>query len=347
MTIGSVMTVISTTLWAWTPSIAVLYAAWMLIGVAMATTLYEPAIVVLTLLDSRQMRRTISIVTVAGGLASTVYVPLTQHLVDTFGWRVAVTVLGCSAGTLTAALHSRYLPRHNEAHNASMPPPQHEGSGPSMATRPMRRLHIAYVLEQGSAVAATALVVTMLIDRGVDPRLAALVLAVTGGGKVGGRLLLIGRIGQTPPQLLAGGAAGINAIAVIATLASTSPAWLLAAALASGIAAGTSSVLRPLIISQHVALHTFTSASARLQISTTLSRAAGPVIVASAAPFAGWTGAWALVAGGLTAAAGTFAALGKRHRRTSVDMAAEGIRKGRRLHPGRRDRAAKEEDRCY
>jgi predicted MFS family arabinose efflux permease len=323
MTVGSILTVISTTLWAWAPSVAALYAAWMLIGVAMATTLYEPAIVVLTQLDSRHMRRTVSTVTVAGGLASIVFVPLTQHLVETFDWRVAITVLGCTAGTLTAALHSRYLPRNNGAHHDSALPPQQEASGPSMATsRPMRRVHIAYMLEQGSAVAATALIVTMLIDRGVDPSVAALVLAVTGGGKVGGRLLLAGRIGRTPPQLLAGGAAGMQAIAVISTLASTSTGWLFAAALASGIAAGTSSVLRPLLIAHHVPLYTFASASARLQTSTTLARAAGPVIVASAAPYAGWTGAWALVASGLTAAAGTFAALGKRRRSGSVSREA-------------------------
>jgi len=260
------------------------------------------------------MRRTISTVTVAGGLASIVFVPLTQYLVETFDWRVAITVLGCTAGTLTAALHSRYLPRNNAAHHDPAPSPQHEGSSPSMATRPMRRLHIAYVLEQGSAVAATALIVTMLIDRGVDPSVAALVLAVTGGGKVGGRLLLAGRIGRTPPRLLAGGAAAMQAIAVISTLATLSTAWLFAAALATGIAAGTSSVLRPLMIANYVPLYAFPSASARMQTSTTVARAAGPVIIAGAAPHIGWTGAWALVASGLTAAAGTFSTLGKRRR---------------------------------
>jgi hypothetical protein len=72
------------------------------------------------------------------------------------------------------------------------------------------------------------------------------------------------------------------------------------------------------MIARHVPLHRFASASAGLQTTTTLARAAGPVIVASAAPYAGWTGAWALVASGLTAAAGTFAALEKRRRGGSV-----------------------------
>lgn len=196
MTAGSILTVLSMMLWASAPSVVTLYAAWMLIGIAMAGTLYEPAIIVLTQLDSQHMRRTISIVMVAGGLASTIFVPLTEYLVEILDWRVAVAVLGGSGGAIAAALHSRYLPRHTGADSDSVPLPH-------TVTRPMHRLHIAYVLEQGSTVAGTALIVTMLIDRGVDPHVAALVLAVMGGGKVGGRLLLAGRIGQTPPQLLA------------------------------------------------------------------------------------------------------------------------------------------------
>ncbi len=312
MTAGSILTVLSMMLWASAPSVVTLYAAWMLIGIAMAGTLYEPAIIVLTQLDSQHMRRTISIVMVAGGLASTIFVPLTEYLVEILDWRVAVAVLGGSGGAIAAALHSRYLPRHTGADSDSVPLPH-------TVTRPMHRLHIAYVLEQGSTVAGTALIVTMLIDRGVDPHVAALVLAVMGGGKVGGRLLLAGRIGQTPPQLLAARAAGLHATVAVGTLATTSTALLIIAALASGVVTGTSSVLRPLIVAEHVPLHTFASASARLQTSTTLARAAGPVIVAGAAPYAGWTAAWALVAGGLAAAAGTFAALGKSCRKAKYE----------------------------
>jgi MFS family permease len=112
MTAGSLLAIVATTLWASASSVAMLYAAWALIGAAMAATLYEPAIVVLALLDSGRMRRTITAVTVAGGLASTVFVPLTQYLVETLDWRAAVAVLGVSGGAVTAALHARYLPRH-------------------------------------------------------------------------------------------------------------------------------------------------------------------------------------------------------------------------------------------
>jgi MFS family permease len=112
MTAGSLLAIVATTLWASASSVAMLYAAWALIGAAMAATLYEPAIVVLAVLDSGRMRRTITAVTVAGGLASTVFVPLTQYLVETLDWRGAVAVLGAGGGAVTAALHARYLPRH-------------------------------------------------------------------------------------------------------------------------------------------------------------------------------------------------------------------------------------------
>jgi predicted MFS family arabinose efflux permease len=316
MTAGSLLAIVATTLWASASSVAMLYAAWALIGAAMAATLYEPAIVVLALLDSGRMRRTITAVTVAGGLASTVFVPLTQYLVETLDWRAAVAVLGAGGGAVTAALHARCLPRHVSAQPETATPPR-----PLTRSRAMGHLRLAYVLEQASAVAATALVVTMLIDRGVDPHVAGFVLASSGVGKVAGRLVLAGRIGRASPELLAAGAAALHAIAVVNMLASTSTPWLYLAGLVCGAASGTSSVLRPLIVARHVPLHGFAAANARLQTSATFARALGPVIVGGTATHAEWTGGWALVAGGLTTAAAVFAALAKQAGRVPVAAA--------------------------
>ncbi|MEO3758056.1 MFS transporter [Mycobacterium sp. B14F4] len=301
MTAGSLLTAAGTTLWASASSVAMLYTAWTLIGIAMAATLYEPAIVVLAQIDSSRMRHTIATVTVAGGLASTVFVPLAQQLVTTLGWRGAVTALGLGGGALTAALHARFLPKRPAAHRRSQAPP-----------RPLRRLRLAYMLEQASAVAATALVVTMLIDRGTDPRAAGLVLASGGVGKVVGRLVLTGRIGRASPEWLAAIAAACHGIALSSLLASTSAAWLLLAGLTSGAAAGTSSVLRPLIVSRHAPPDAFASTNARLHAFATVARAAGPLGIAGTATHVGWTAGWAIVVGGLAAAAGTFATIGSR-----------------------------------
>jgi MFS family permease len=301
MTAGSLLAIVATMLWASASSIATLYAAWVLIGVAMAATLYEPAIVTLTLLDSVRMRRTIAIVTVAGGLASTVFVPLTQHLVEMFGWRAAVAILGSAGGVVTAMLHARCLPRHVPAHARS-----HRSLRSFSA---LGRLRLAYALEQASAVAGTALVVTMLIDRGVDPHVSGFVLAASGVGKVAGRLALTGRIGRLSPEVLAAGAATLHALAAVGIFALDTTPWLYLAGMLCGVASGTSSVLRPLIVSRRVPLEAFAAGSARLQSWATVARAVGPLAVAGTAAHAGWTAGWAVVVGGLTTAAVTFASL--------------------------------------
>lgn len=69
----------------------------------------------------------------------------------------------------------------------------------------------------------------------------------------------------------------------------TSTLVLYFAALVSGVAAGTGSVLRSLIVADRVPLHTFALASARLQATSRMARALGPVTVAGAAALAEWT----------------------------------------------------------
>jgi hypothetical protein len=76
-----------------------------------------------------------------------------------------------------------------------------------------------------------------------------------------------------------------------------------------------------LIVAGHMPLHAFATANARLQTSATIARALGPLIVGGAAAHAGWTGGWALVAGGLSTATAVFAALGMQAGRVPVARA--------------------------
>lgn len=63
------------------------------IGIISAMTLYEAAFAVVARMLGAEYRKAIIVITLFGGLASTVFVPLTQHLVDTYGWRDALRVL--------------------------------------------------------------------------------------------------------------------------------------------------------------------------------------------------------------------------------------------------------------
>ena len=75
-------------------SIIGLYVVYACLGATMAAILYEPAFAVLTRLFRANARRAITMLTLFGGLSSTVFWPLTQLLMAHFGWRDTLLILG-------------------------------------------------------------------------------------------------------------------------------------------------------------------------------------------------------------------------------------------------------------
>ena len=75
MTIGSILGMLMVLAWSQADSTFAFYAIWFGIGLAMATTLYEPAFTTLAAWFDRDRPRAMLIVTVAAGFASTIFLP--------------------------------------------------------------------------------------------------------------------------------------------------------------------------------------------------------------------------------------------------------------------------------
>jgi MFS family permease len=75
------------------------------IGLVQAMTLYEPALAVVARRYGAEARTGITALTLWGGFASTVFVPVVQLLLDHVGWRDALVVLGLLNLGLCVALH--------------------------------------------------------------------------------------------------------------------------------------------------------------------------------------------------------------------------------------------------
>src|SRR3954451_5279942 len=86
-------------------------ACWILIGAAMASTLYDPAFATLTRIFGSSARRQITFVTFAGGFASTVGWPATQLLLEHVGWRGTYVAFAAVLAFVVAPLHAFALPR--------------------------------------------------------------------------------------------------------------------------------------------------------------------------------------------------------------------------------------------
>jgi hypothetical protein len=96
---------------AWAPGAASYFAAWITIGIAMAASLYDPAFATLGRIFGDAARAPITVLTLAGGFASTVSWPATQFLIETVGWRGAYLVYAALLAGVAAPLHAFALPR--------------------------------------------------------------------------------------------------------------------------------------------------------------------------------------------------------------------------------------------
>ncbi|MFZ2328089.1 MAG: MFS transporter, partial [Rhodoferax sp.] len=85
MTTGSLLAGVCLLAHGWVSSVAGLYAVWVGLGIAMAAVLYSPVFAVVTRRFPHDFRRAIITMTFLGGLASTVFIPLTAWLIDGFG----------------------------------------------------------------------------------------------------------------------------------------------------------------------------------------------------------------------------------------------------------------------
>lgn len=85
------------------------HAVWVGLGIGLAATLYTPAFAVITRRFPDDFRRAIITLTFLGGLASTVFIPLSAWLIDQLGWRQALWCLAALQFLLCAPIHALVL----------------------------------------------------------------------------------------------------------------------------------------------------------------------------------------------------------------------------------------------
>jgi MFS family permease len=188
MTAGSVLGVVSLLIVATAPNVPVFIAGWALAGLAMAATFYQPAFAALTRWWAPDHVRALTVVTLAGGLASTVFAPLTAALADHLSWRHTYLVLAAVLAAIT-------IPAHALALRAPWPDAPtataHAGAGAAGVgrSRPFLLLAAAFTLSAFAMYAVVVALVPLLLERGYSTSQAAWVLGIGGAGQTLGRTL--------------------------------------------------------------------------------------------------------------------------------------------------------------
>ena len=94
MTTGSIIATGAVLAWSRVETIPGYFAVWLAMGLAMAAVFYEPAFAIITAWFIRLRGRALLALTITGGLASTIFLPLTDLLSRSIGWREALVVPG-------------------------------------------------------------------------------------------------------------------------------------------------------------------------------------------------------------------------------------------------------------
>ena len=218
------------------PTIWVFAVAWIVCGAAQAAVLYQAAFTVLTHRHQEGRRGPLTVVTLAGGLASTIFAPATAWLVEQTGWRVTFLVLAAVIAVVLIPTYALTVERtwtHFDTPSADVSEARHV-----LRTVRFRVLTSALALMSFSLYAVTLAAVPASVEKGLDLQTASWALGLIGVGQILGRLLYLA-VPHTSAPWLAPAAVGIMGATVLAFFAAASqPLWIFATAIAAGAVRG-------------------------------------------------------------------------------------------------------------
>jgi predicted MFS family arabinose efflux permease len=175
-----------------------LYAVWAVLGLAMATLFYEPALglVIRTVKPDDDRLRALASVTVVAGLASTIFLPLMAFTVKRIGWRSTEVAIAAVVVVASALLQCFVLPafRADPVTRAA----SHVAAPAARVRSPatFTVLSVVFVLSTLGSMSLTTLLIPVLVDRGESATTGASVLAALGVMQLPGRIWLL-RGGRT------------------------------------------------------------------------------------------------------------------------------------------------------
>ena len=176
-------------------SLPVYFAAWAVLGLAMALTMYEAAFATINREFGARGRQAISTLTLFGGFASTVFWPLTQQLDQLLGWRDTYALYGAlqiavclplhlllagrspapAAGPASAATAAAQAERSHTLHEALRHPA-------------FWKLALAFAANSFIFSAMSVQLIPMFVQFGHAPALAVALAALVGPMQVAGRV---------------------------------------------------------------------------------------------------------------------------------------------------------------
>ncbi|MDQ4136999.1 MAG: MFS transporter, partial [Pseudomonadota bacterium] len=186
MTGGSLVAAALLALWSQVESLTAFVLLWIGLGVTMSAVLYEPGFAVLMFRLGPLSRRAITFMTLVGGFASTVFMPLTHLLIEALGWRGALLALAAINLAVCVVIHALVIPPQARPQGTARPAP------PSGARRVLRQAAFwgfvgTCVLQGVISTGIPIHLIPLLVERGIGLDGAVAIYALIGPAQVAAR----------------------------------------------------------------------------------------------------------------------------------------------------------------
>jgi len=287
MTLGSCVGTALVVAWARVDGLPGLYLVWTLMGLVLAATLYEPAFgAVVRWFPTQNRDRALTTVTLAGALASTIFMPITAWLLARGGWRQALLALAAILAVITIPLHAVVLRRQ---------PPRLAGAGRGRAatsdpgdpgvplgeatrTAIFWALSLAFAIGSFATSSVTLHLIPYMVEHGHSAAAVAVAIGWMGAMQIPGRLLFVavagrfGALGVTMAVFVAQ-ALGFALVAVAPSV----PGGLLLVIVVLGAANGMATLARATTLAEVFGPAHYATISGAVALGANGARALGPV----------------------------------------------------------------------
>jgi MFS family permease len=288
MTVGSIAASLLVLAWSQVQDLSMLYLIWAGLGLCAAAVLYEPAFAVIAVWFVRHRGRALALVTFAAGLASTIFVPLSDALLQHFGWRSALVILAILLAVTTVPLHLLVLRRR--PNDLGLAPDGDRADGPTPARHPMSMnlkmalrsrsfwmLTAAFSLSNLSAAAIRFHIIPFMIAAGFDASTAALASGSIGILQVTGRVIFAPLDSRVSSKVMAGSLFGLEALALFVLVLGSSTWNVVVFILIFGGSYGAKTLARPSMLAAYYGSSHFARISSIMAIFLTITSTAAPV----------------------------------------------------------------------
>jgi predicted MFS family arabinose efflux permease len=313
---GSVLAGLLLLAWSQVSDLIGLYAIVGLLGALQAATLYEPAFaVVARRFGAGEARPAITALTLWGGFASTVFIPLIQVLIDTTGWRGTLAALGIINFALCAGLYWAVIdPRADATHADEAAPRQPKPTHVRDALKSpvFWTLALAFTAHAAAFTAFTFHLYPLLLERGFSTGAIVAAMALIGPAQVAGRIAITMLAAKASMRRI-GSFVVLGFPIGFAALIFLPPSFvlILAVTVLYGAANGILTIVRGAAVPEMLTRKSYGAVMGAMNIPATIARALAPVGAAALWSMSGsydlvligiLTGAFVLAAGFWSAA---------------------------------------------